>query len=66
MTTSKDSASCDEKEVWYGEEAGVNLGVWASASSIAASAALPLDAEPGTHPDAVAPVKPNMLVSQEV
>lgn len=58
----KDNARGDEKEVWHSTDACVNLAAWASASSTAAGAALPLDAEPGTHPDAVAPVTPNMLV----
>lgn len=48
------------------QEAGTNPAAWASAFSTAASAALLLDAEPGTHPDAAAPAILNAVVSQEV
>lgn len=64
VTLRKDNASDDKKEACYGREACMNLAARAGAFSTAAGAALPLDAEPGTHPDAAAPVTPIMLVSR--
>ena len=48
------------------QEAGTDLAALASAFSTAASAALPLDAEPGTHPDGAAPATFKAVVGQEM
>ena len=65
--------ACKHGTSWYGvrclvtsQQVDTDPAAWAGAFSTAASAALPPDAEPGTHPDAAAPAIPNAVVSQEM